>query len=347
MGEYGAEALDGYETMARHYPPSFGKTPPVSEDVLWGEVQVQKADERQRIGFRGQRPGNLGEYIAASQNYQADVLAEVTKGHRLSPRRIAGYFQFHFIDATAALWPKVYCQPRPPAQEGLLRNGPGQPAGGAPLPTERPGKDHGSLCRQRPAGCPGQLPGGLDDSDRRPDRAARRKAGGRGAGQPMRRGSREWTWRPFPRTPVLPRFHSRWPIPAAGSFRDTAVKSSSRPGVWKRRSSAEIAAGVRAVSAQRPRLEPFSAGYDREFPLDAKRWPVNRSGTRTNGPPCRRNQFARPASKRSTRRCPCKPGRRRACALGSFQDRCGCARWLQAACFGNLGESPLQRARLR
>jgi beta-mannosidase len=106
MGEYGAEALDGYETMARHYPPSFGTTPPVSEDALWGEVQVQKADERQRIGFRGQRPGNLGEYIAASQNYQADVLAEVTKGHRLSPRRIAGYFQFHFIDATAALWPK-------------------------------------------------------------------------------------------------------------------------------------------------------------------------------------------------------------------------------------------------
>ena len=31
----------------------------------------------------------------------------MTKGHRLSPRRIAGYFQFHFIDATAALWPKA------------------------------------------------------------------------------------------------------------------------------------------------------------------------------------------------------------------------------------------------
>ena len=83
------------------------KTPPASADMLWGAVQVQKADARQQIGLRGKRPGNLGEYIAASQNYQADVVAEVTKGLRLSPRRIAGYFQFHFVDATAALWPKA------------------------------------------------------------------------------------------------------------------------------------------------------------------------------------------------------------------------------------------------
>ena len=107
MGEYGAEGLDSYETMAQHYPPSFGKTPLPSEDVLWGQVQVRKDDARQLIGFRGERPRNLAQYIAASQTYQADVLAEVSKGLRLSPRGIAGYFQFHFVDATAALWPKA------------------------------------------------------------------------------------------------------------------------------------------------------------------------------------------------------------------------------------------------
>ena len=56
------------------------------------QVQVQKTDARQIIGFRGQRPWgassnewyrrptNLGQYIEASQNYQADLLG------RISPR---------------------------------------------------------------------------------------------------------------------------------------------------------------------------------------------------------------------------------------------------------------------
>jgi len=92
--------------MSGSYPPHFKKTPPASEDTLWGEVQVKKADAKQIVGFRGRKPSCLGEYIEASQNYQADVLAEVTKGFRLSPKSIAGYFQFHFVDGTAAHWPK-------------------------------------------------------------------------------------------------------------------------------------------------------------------------------------------------------------------------------------------------
>jgi beta-mannosidase len=106
VGEFGAEALDAYTTMARHYPPHFRPTPPITADALWGHVQVQKADPRQIIGFRGRRPANLGQYIEASQNYQADTLAELATGFRLSPRYIGGYFQFHFIDALPAHWPK-------------------------------------------------------------------------------------------------------------------------------------------------------------------------------------------------------------------------------------------------
>jgi hypothetical protein len=106
VGEFGAEALDAYVTMTEHYPPHLKPTAPITADVLWGHVQVQKADERQLIGFRGQRPTNLGQYIEASQNYQADTLAELATGFRLSPRYIGGYFQFHFIDALPAHWPK-------------------------------------------------------------------------------------------------------------------------------------------------------------------------------------------------------------------------------------------------
>jgi hypothetical protein len=106
IGEYGGEALDGYETMAKHYPSHWPPTPAQDADELFGQVQVEKSDERQRTGFRGPAPGSLGQYIEASQNYQADILSEVTKGWRLSPRRIAGYFQFHFIDVIPANWPK-------------------------------------------------------------------------------------------------------------------------------------------------------------------------------------------------------------------------------------------------
>jgi hypothetical protein len=58
------------------------------------------------MGFRGRRPKNLGQYIEASQNSQADVLAEYAKSLRLSPRAIGGYYQFHFIDVLPANWPK-------------------------------------------------------------------------------------------------------------------------------------------------------------------------------------------------------------------------------------------------
>jgi beta-mannosidase len=106
-GEYGAEGMDAYETMRDHYPAQFGPTPPPETDTLWGHIQTRKADKRQIAGFGGKRPANLGEYIEASQNYQAVLLAEITKGFRLSPRRISGYFHFHFINVLAVNWPKA------------------------------------------------------------------------------------------------------------------------------------------------------------------------------------------------------------------------------------------------
>jgi hypothetical protein len=106
IGEYGGEALDAYATMRDHYPPYFGKTPAADADALWGNVQVTKRDRRQLIGFRGRTPSNLSEYILASQNFQADQLTELTRSWRLAPRRVAGYFQFHFMDVLPANWPK-------------------------------------------------------------------------------------------------------------------------------------------------------------------------------------------------------------------------------------------------
>ena len=60
---------------------------------------------RQLVGL-GRNPRNLAEYIEASQNYQEALLADKTIGMRLSPRAVAGYFQFHFIDAVPVFWPK-------------------------------------------------------------------------------------------------------------------------------------------------------------------------------------------------------------------------------------------------
>jgi hypothetical protein len=105
VGEYGSEALDSYETMSS-YPADWGPRPAKTADVLWGHVQVVKNDIRQQVGLRGVKPANLGEYITASQNYQYDQLIETTKSWRLSPRRVSGYFQFHFIDVLPANWPK-------------------------------------------------------------------------------------------------------------------------------------------------------------------------------------------------------------------------------------------------
>ena len=104
LGEYGAEALDAYQTMRDHYPPQF-RPPPADSDTLWAAAQVAKHDPRQVAGL-GRKPANLGEYIEASQNYQEGLLADKTIGMRLSPRAVAGYFQFHFIDVVPVHWPK-------------------------------------------------------------------------------------------------------------------------------------------------------------------------------------------------------------------------------------------------
>ena len=104
LGEFGAEALDAYETMRDHYPPQFH--PPAPEtDTLWAASQVEKHDVKQIVGL-GRNPTNLGQYIEASQNYQEAVLADKVIGMRLSPRAIAGYFHFHFIDVVPVFWPK-------------------------------------------------------------------------------------------------------------------------------------------------------------------------------------------------------------------------------------------------
>jgi hypothetical protein len=104
LGEYGAEALDAYETMRDSYPPQF-KPPPPETDTLWAASQVQKHDVKQIAGL-GRNPTNLAEYIEASQRYQASLLADKTIGMRLSPRAVAGYFHFHFMDVIPVFWPK-------------------------------------------------------------------------------------------------------------------------------------------------------------------------------------------------------------------------------------------------
>jgi hypothetical protein len=104
VGEFGAEALDSYAAM-QHYPAQL-QPPPLTADALWGSKQVKRGDPKLTEGGRGQRPDTLGQYIEASQAYQADVLAEQATGFRLSPRRIGGYFVFHFMDGLPAQWAK-------------------------------------------------------------------------------------------------------------------------------------------------------------------------------------------------------------------------------------------------
>ncbi len=104
LGEFGAEALDSYETMRDNYPPQF-KPPAPESDRLWAASQVEKHDIKQIAGL-GRNPTNLLEYIEASQNYQAAILADKVTGMRLSPGTVAGYFHFHFIDVIPVFWPK-------------------------------------------------------------------------------------------------------------------------------------------------------------------------------------------------------------------------------------------------
>lgn len=102
-GEFGAEALDGYETMLT-YPPQFAP-PSIDTDTLWAGCQVKKDDIKQMAGL-GRKPTNLGEYIEASQRYQASLMADRVIQMRLLPHGVSGYFQFHFIDVVPAFWPK-------------------------------------------------------------------------------------------------------------------------------------------------------------------------------------------------------------------------------------------------
>ncbi len=104
MGEFGAEAMDDYATMKRH--PAALQPPPITADSLWTASQVKRGDPKMTVGLRGREPATLGQFIEASQTYQADVLAEQATGMRLSPRRISGSFVFHFIDGLPAMWPK-------------------------------------------------------------------------------------------------------------------------------------------------------------------------------------------------------------------------------------------------
>ncbi len=105
LGEFGAEALDAYETMRDHYPPQFSPPPP-DADTLWAASQVETGGMKQIAGL-GRKPANLREYIEASQNYQEALLADKVIGMRLSPHSVAGYFQFHFMDVIPAFWPKA------------------------------------------------------------------------------------------------------------------------------------------------------------------------------------------------------------------------------------------------
>jgi hypothetical protein len=107
MGEYGAEALDSYETMKSIFPPQFEVPDSPDVDVLKGYFQVKKADLKQRVGFYGKIPRNLGEYIEASQNYQALLLAERTTAFRISPEKLSGYIMFYFAEPLPSFWPKA------------------------------------------------------------------------------------------------------------------------------------------------------------------------------------------------------------------------------------------------
>ena len=56
LGEYGAEALDAYETMRDHYPPQC-KPRRAEADTLWAASQVAEARRRSRSSASRPRPG--------------------------------------------------------------------------------------------------------------------------------------------------------------------------------------------------------------------------------------------------------------------------------------------------
>jgi hypothetical protein len=104
-GEFGGEALDNYSTML-NYPPHWGKTPALTNDVVWGFPVNVGWPLNTEYGMRGKRAKNLGDYIESSQVHQADLLTEATKSFRFSRKTVVGYYLFHFIDLAPANWPK-------------------------------------------------------------------------------------------------------------------------------------------------------------------------------------------------------------------------------------------------
>ena len=107
VGEFGAEAMDSYETMKSIFPPQFEVPDSPDVDVLKGYYQVKKDGLKQKVGFYGKVPRNLGEYIEASQNYQALLLAERTTTFRISPEKLSGYIMFYFAEPLPSFWPKA------------------------------------------------------------------------------------------------------------------------------------------------------------------------------------------------------------------------------------------------
>ena len=158
LGEFGAEALDAYETMRDHYPPQF-KPPAAEADTVWAASQVEKHDLRQIVGL-GRNPTNLREYIEASQNYQEAVLADKVIGMRLSPRSIAGYFHFHFLDVVPVFWPKSIVSHDHRPKKAYYQLAQTQSAGDRSAAAQRPqARCDDALDRQRPRGdvSPGDL----------------------------------------------------------------------------------------------------------------------------------------------------------------------------------------------
>ncbi len=110
VAEYGGEALDSFESMKACYSPhKWVPDSPRTKEIV-GNKQVKKADYKQVIGL-GKKPTNLGEYIEASQNYQAMIIAELTSEWRISVEKISGYFQYFFADPLPAYWPKAIVSP--------------------------------------------------------------------------------------------------------------------------------------------------------------------------------------------------------------------------------------------
>lgn len=104
-GEYGGEAMDNYESFL-NYPEHWGKPPALEEEKIWGFPVNGDFPLNTEWGMRGGKGRTFGDLIRSSQIHQVDLLTQATIGFRLSPKTLAGYFQFHFLELTPSNWPK-------------------------------------------------------------------------------------------------------------------------------------------------------------------------------------------------------------------------------------------------